>query len=103
MFWSWQLARCNIEDRPPYTRGSHNSDTETRLIDMRTNFLPILENYGVDLVLPGHSHSYERSYFLDSHYGSSGSFSNSMILDDGDESEAVNGAYTKLANMPQPE
>ena len=39
---------------PPYTKGSHNSDTEGQLIDMRENALPILENWGVDLVMSGH-------------------------------------------------
>ena len=58
-----------IFHHPPYTKGSHNSDTETPLIQMRTNLLPILEAGGVDLVLSGHSHSYERSYLLDGHYG----------------------------------
>ena len=29
---------------------------------------------GVDLVLTGHSHSYERSFLLDGHYGTSGTF-----------------------------
>ena len=56
---------------PPYSKGSHNSDTEIELIEMRQNALPILENFGVDLVLSGHSHSYERSFLLDSHYGDS--------------------------------
>ncbi len=59
---------------PPYSKGSHNSDTEGTLIDMRENFLPMLENNGVDLVLSGHSHSYERSYFINGHYGNSDSF-----------------------------
>ncbi len=57
---------------PPYTKGSHNSDTETELIQMRTNFLPILEAGGADLVLSGHSHCYERSFLLDGHYGTLG-------------------------------
>ena len=34
------------------------------------NFWLYLEQYGVDLVLSGHSHSYERSYLVDGHYGS---------------------------------
>ena len=38
---------------------------------MRENALPILESYGVDIVLSGHSHSYERSFLLDGHYGKS--------------------------------
>jgi hypothetical protein len=59
---------------PPYSKGSHDSDTESRLEEMRENFLPMLENYGVDLVLAGHSHSYERSFFLNSHYSTSDTF-----------------------------
>src|SRR5205814_9993487 len=47
------------------------------------NFLPILEDGGVDLVLSGHSHSYERSFLLDSHYGLSTTLSSSNILDSG--------------------
>ncbi len=68
---------------PPYTKGSHNSDTETELIQMRQNFLPILEAGGVDLVLSGHSHSYERSYLLDGHYGLSTTLTPAMKLDGG--------------------
>ncbi len=80
---------------PPYSKGSHDSDSEGRLIDMRENVLPILEDYGVDLVLAGHSHSYERSILLDSHYGSSGSLTSSMILDGGDGRVDGDGAYNK--------
>ncbi len=53
---------------PPYTKGSHNSDTEGELISMRENFIRILERYGVDLVICGHSHNYERSYLLKGFY-----------------------------------
>ncbi len=53
---------------PPYTKGSHDSDREGRHIDMREFATPILERYGVDLVLGGHSHSYERSYLIDGAY-----------------------------------
>ncbi|MEO8348372.1 MAG: fibronectin type III domain-containing protein, partial [Acidobacteriota bacterium] len=80
---------------PPYTKGSHNSDTETELIEMRQNFLPILEDYGVDLVLTGHSHSYERSFLLDGHYGVSGTLAPSMIKNGGSGRPAGTGAYAK--------
>jgi hypothetical protein len=80
---------------PPYSKGSHDSDTETRLIEMRENILPILEDYGVDIVLSGHSHSYERSVLLDSHYGTSNTLIGSMILDGGDGRPSGNGAYVK--------
>jgi len=80
---------------PPYSKGSHNSDTEVQLIEMRQNALPILEAHGVDLVLAGHSHSYERSILLDSHYGLSSTLTGNMILDGGDGRVDGNGAYTK--------
>lgn len=88
---------------PPYTKGKHDSDREKRLIDMRKNALPILESYGVDLVLAGHSHSYERSYFIDGHYGRSDSFSASNLIDGGDGRPAGDGAYVKSAgeNIPK--
>lgn len=80
---------------PPYSKGSHDSDTETRMIQMRENALPILEYYGVDLVLTGHSHSYERSWLLDGHYGFSNTLDSSMILDSGDGRMDGTGAYVK--------
>ncbi len=81
---------------PPYTKGSHDSDTEGGLIDMRQNALPILEAWGVDLVLSGHSHTYERSYLVDGHYGLSGSLDiDTNILDLGDGRESGDGAYQK--------
>lgn len=80
---------------PPYTKGSHDSDTEGEHIQMRANFLPILEAGGVDLVLGGHSHSYERSFLLDGHYGISSSFTPSMRKNPGNGRPDGNGAYTK--------
>jgi len=71
----WIIA---IFHHPPYTKGSHNSDSETQLVAMRNTFLPILEDNGVDLVLSGHSHSYERSCFLNGHYDVSSTFNSGM-------------------------
>ena len=82
---------------PPYTKGSHNSDTETELIEMRQNVLPTLESYGVDLVLSGHSHSYERSFLIDGHYGASSTFTSAMKKNAGGGRENIDGAYTKSA------
>ncbi len=59
---------------PPYTMGSHNSDKEGELIKIRENFIRILERYGVDLILCGHSHSYERSKLMAGHFGPMTSF-----------------------------
>jgi hypothetical protein len=48
----------------PYTMGNHTADQEMELVKIRENFLPILERFGVDLVLRGHSHYYERSRLM---------------------------------------
>jgi hypothetical protein len=41
---------------PPWSSGEHGSSTSTR-----RDFAPLFEQYGVDLVLTGHDHNYERS------------------------------------------
>ena len=84
---------------PPYSKGSHNSDTETQLIEMRGNVLPILEAGGVDLVLTGHSHSYERTVFINGHYGLSGTLTSAMKVDAGSGREDGTGAYDKPTDL----
>jgi acid phosphatase type 7 len=88
----WTIAFWH---HPPYSKGSHDSDTESFLVEMRQNFLPILEEAGVDLVLAGHSHSYERSYLIDGHYGVSSTFTNAMKKDGGSGRPDGTGAYSK--------
>lgn len=91
---------------PPYSKGSHDSDeprdSRGRLKDMRKNALPILDQFGVDLVLSGHSHSYERSFLLHGHYNGSDSLENSMIIDGGDGRPAGDGSYQKDASGSNP-
>lgn len=84
--------------QPPYTKGSHDSDDEQDLIDMRENAVPIVESFGVDLVLAGHSHCYERSFLLRGHYGYSDSLDASMILDSGSGRMDDTGPYMKQTN-----
>ena len=84
---------------PPYTKGSHNSDNlndnRGNMTQMRTNFVSLLEAYGVDLVMSGHSHIYERSFLINGHYGFSSSLQPSMIRDGGSGRPDDTGAYTK--------
>ncbi len=67
---------------------------------MRQNIVPILEARGVDLVLCGHSHVYERSYLLRGHYGDSTTLQPEMILDQGSGREKDTGAYIKPTSGP---
>ena len=96
----WTIAYWH---HPPYTKGSHNSDNPTfidwEIVDMRENILPIIENGGVDLVLNGHSHAYERSMLLDGHYGYSSSLAPSMVLDNGSGNYPTDCPYQKETSI----
>ncbi len=50
----------------PYALGGNDNDPETRELTamVRQRVLPILEGYDVALVLTGHEHSYQRSWFI---------------------------------------
>jgi len=75
-----------IFHHPPYTKGANHDSDDTEFgdpvlgngdrpeWDMRNSFTPIFEQYGVDVVYSGHSHSYERSYYLRGHTGKSNTF-----------------------------
>ena len=108
---TWLLAMFH---HPPYTKGSHDSDNAGdsggRMVRMRENVLPILEAAGVDLVLNGHSHNYERSYLIDGAYGygSSPNYptpnfatlqADGHILDAGDGDPMGDGAYFKPTGL----
>jgi predicted MPP superfamily phosphohydrolase len=86
---------------PPYSKGSHDSDSSGTQTAMRENFVPLLESYKVDLVFSGHSHAYERSKFVTGHYGKSSTLTSSMIVDDGAgpyiKNDATNGAVYVVA------
>jgi acid phosphatase type 7 len=68
----WIIAMWH---HPPYTMGSHNSDEQSDMYKTRENFLPLLERYGVDMVICGHSHLYERSKLMQGHFGKEATFS----------------------------
>jgi predicted MPP superfamily phosphohydrolase len=68
---AWTIV---IFHHPPYSKGSHNSDTEDQMRLLRERLTPILERYSVDMVLTGHSHGYERFYRLKGQTGLSSTF-----------------------------
>jgi 3',5'-cyclic AMP phosphodiesterase CpdA len=63
---------------PPYTKGSHDSDSPANLAnelrDIRQRLLPVLDQYKVDLVLTGHSHVYERTALVRNYTGTETEF-----------------------------
>ncbi len=51
----WKVAFFH---KPPYNAGNHTHD-DTR-VKVRTHWVPLFEQYGVDLVVSGHDHNYQR-------------------------------------------
>lgn len=100
---TWAAADASASDQDwiiafwhqaPYSKGSRNSETEVDMTEMRQNAMPILEAAGVDLVLGGHSHSYERSFLVNGAYDTP-TTAPGHIIDAGDGRETGTGAYTK--------
>ena len=88
----------------PHSKGSHDSDNfwELYMKAMRENYTPVLEEYGVDLIICGHSHVYERSYLMKGHYGTSGMWDASTMLIDGSSGNDDKGEpYVKKTYGPK--
>lgn len=92
-----QPWRVVVFHHPPYTHGSHDSDdpgdSDGRMLRIRQYLLPRLDAAGVDLVLSGHSHMYERSRLLACEYGDSTSLAGGRSADTGTGTPA--GIYRK--------
>lgn len=82
----------------PYTGSNGNdSDDDPKPTDVREYMNPIMEAGGVDLVLSSHSHSYQRSFLINGHYGKSNTFNPSIHgVDMGDGQVDGDGAYSKI-------
>ena len=105
--WLEQDLNANLQEwtvafwhHPAYSKGSHDSDVATadsgKMKNMREIFVPILENHGVDLLLFGHEHNYQRSKFIDGHYDVSSTFDPAtMVKQTGLGDPAVDGPYVK--------
>jgi hypothetical protein len=85
----------------PYTKGTHDSDGKIdsggRPTEIREFVLPLLERRGVDLVLTGHSHVYERSSLIDGHYGFSQSFDSETHVRDASDGCVCSGSCPACA------
>jgi hypothetical protein len=83
---------------PPYTKGTHDSDREKQLIEMRTHIMPVLETGGIDLVLTGHSHIYERSMLIDGAYATP-TVAENVVFEDREGNPETDGPYRKSAGI----
>jgi 3',5'-cyclic AMP phosphodiesterase CpdA len=95
-----------IFHHPPYTKGSHDSDELLGGIDqpifaLREEFTPVFEQYGVDLAYAGHSHIYERSYYINGHTGLSATFDAATMAELNNDNMPATGqgdqAYSQIA------
>ena len=88
----------------PYSKGSHDSDIAPLSIELRSTLIPLLEDYGVDLVLTGHSHGYERSVLIDGHYADSSACAAGECFIDGSDGNPAGGSggYAKPSSGPAP-
>ncbi len=102
--WNWLIEDLAQHDQewliaywhhPPYSKGSHDSDTSWKQVQMRTVYNPLLEAAGADLILGGHSHGYERSFLVREHYGLSFLLTPNMIVDSGKGRAGEGGIYRK--------
>ncbi len=91
----WVIAFFN---QGRYSKGQHDSDTDPDMTAMREVVVPVLEAHGVDLVLGGYSHDYERSYLVDGAYDTP-TPAEGHIVDSGDGRPDGNGAYRKSPGM----
>jgi acid phosphatase type 7 len=88
--------------QPPHTKSSHNSDNfwENNMIAMRVNIMPIVEQYGVDLVLAGHSHAYERSKLMYGFYNWSWLYAPIYEVDGSSGNAQLGEEYHKALSGP---
>jgi phosphodiesterase/alkaline phosphatase D-like protein len=86
---------------PAFTHGTHNSDTAPESAGIQTNLLPLIYAFNVDLMVCGHSHVYERSYFMHQFAGASSAWNSSYITQTGlgDNSSVPNAPYDKSAGQ----
>ncbi len=93
----WLIACLH---RPFHSGGHHRSDIDQDAQDRRDDWLKIMEDHGIDLVLQGHNHVYERSYLLDNLIGKTTTFTDANLISEGLGREDEDGAYRKKKHVP---
>jgi hypothetical protein len=93
----WLIA---LMHHPMHSAGDHKSDSDPFSTTERANWLPLLEDAGVDLILAGHNHVYERSYMLDNLTGKSTSLTDANKIDTALGRPEFDHAYRKVLGQP---
>jgi hypothetical protein len=93
----WKIA---IWHRPPYSFHPSLTEFEPFAVATREHFNPSLERFGVDLVLAGHDHTYQRSYLINGHYLRRDSFTVEMMIDSSSGKDDLGEAYVKYTDGP---
>jgi acid phosphatase type 7 len=95
----WKIAFWH---QCPYS-GQNNFTEAIQIfcIASREHFNPILEQYGVDLVLTGHDHNYQRSYLINGHYKTKNTFDTTTMMINGTSGNDLLGEpYVKMIDGP---
>ncbi|TSA23024.1 T9SS C-terminal target domain-containing protein [bacterium] len=93
----WLIAYMH---RPMHSAGYHPTDGDATALAQKANWLPLLEGAGVDLILSGHNHVYERSYLLDNLTGNSASITSANKIDTALGRIGIDHAYQKEPGRP---
>ncbi len=93
----WLIA---IMHRPMHSAGYHPTDGSSTALSQKQNWLPLLEAAGVDLILAGHNHVYERSYLTDNLIGNSTDLTRANKIDTSLGRSDQGGPYRKEAGKP---
>jgi hypothetical protein len=84
--------------QPPYCQNYYNSDTDSILKATRENFNPILEAYGVDLVMNGHCHDLQRTFLINKFYGTMSTWNATNKIAGGNGRMDGDGPYYKTGS-----
>ena len=94
----WLIACMH---QPFHSGGYHPTDDNESSQRRRADWLRVLEDDGVDVVLQGHNHVYERSYMVDNLIGKSTTITDANKINTGLGRPDIDGPYRKPAgNQP---
>jgi 3',5'-cyclic AMP phosphodiesterase CpdA len=93
----WLIAFMH---QPMHSTGYALTEESSTILSQKSNWLPLLEAAGVDLILAGHKHFYERSYLVDNLTGTSASITNAHKIDTALGRVDVDHAYYKELGKP---